>query len=83
MAGKSKTRIVMEEFKKGQLNIGKSPKKVTSRKQAIAIALSEQKRVNSKKNNILLYLNWLKNYADTVGYGCSNQPSSTKPFTFG
>ena len=40
---------VMEEFKKGQLNIGKSPKKVTSRKQAIAIALSEQKRVNSKK----------------------------------
>lgn len=28
MAGKSKTRIVMEEFKKGQLNIGKSPKKM-------------------------------------------------------
>ena len=49
MAGKSKTRIVMEEFKKGQLNVGKSHKKVTSRKQAIAIALSEQKRVNSKK----------------------------------
>ena len=49
MAGKTKTRLVMEEFKKGQLNIGKSPKKVTSRKQAIAIALSEQKRVNSKK----------------------------------
>ena len=32
---------VMKEFKKGELNIGKSPKKVKSRKQAIAIALSE------------------------------------------
>ena len=77
MAGKSKTRLVMEEFKKGQLNVGKSHKKVTSGKQAIAIALSEQKRVNSKKNNILLYLNWLKSYADTIEYDCSNQSSST------
>ena len=49
MAGKSKTRLVMEEFKKGQLNVVKIPKKLTSRKQAIAVALSEQKRVNSKK----------------------------------
>lgn len=31
---------VMREYKKGELNIGKSPKKVTSRKQAIAVALS-------------------------------------------
>lgn len=60
-------------------NLGSIPSGSTIK----AIALSEQKRVNSKKNNILLYLNWLKNYADTVGYGCSNQPSSTKPFTFG
>ena len=30
----------MKEFKKGKLNIGKSDKKVKSRKQAIAIALS-------------------------------------------
>ena len=32
---------VMREFKKGKLPIGKSKKKVKSRKQAIAIALSE------------------------------------------
>lgn len=32
---------VMREFKKGELNIGKSPKKVKSKKQAIAIALSK------------------------------------------
>ena len=31
----------MKEFKKGKLNIGGSDKKVKSRKQAIAIALSE------------------------------------------
>ena len=32
---------VMHEFKKGKLPIGKSKKKVKSRKQAIAIALRE------------------------------------------
>jgi hypothetical protein len=32
---------VMREYKKGELNIGKSSKKVKSRKQAIAIALSQ------------------------------------------
>ena len=32
---------VMKEFKAGELNIGKSPKKVTSRKQAVAISLSQ------------------------------------------
>ncbi len=31
----------MREFKRGELPIGKSKKKVKSRKQAIAIALSE------------------------------------------
>ena len=31
----------MKEFKKGKLPIGKSKKKVQSKKQAIAIALSE------------------------------------------
>ena len=36
-----KVRKVMKEFKKGELNIGKSKKKVKNRKQAIAIALSE------------------------------------------
>lgn len=38
---KKKISKVMREFKKGELNIGKSPKKVKSKKQAIAIALSE------------------------------------------
>jgi hypothetical protein len=32
---------VLREFKKGELNIGRSPKKVKSKKQAIAIALSK------------------------------------------
>ncbi len=36
-----KVKKVMKEFKKGELNIGKSKKKVKNRKQAIAIALSE------------------------------------------
>ena len=37
----NKVSKVMHEFKKGKLNIGKSKKKVKSRRQAIAIALSE------------------------------------------
>ena len=37
----AKVKKVLKEFKKGELNIGKSKKKVKSRKQAIAIALSE------------------------------------------
>ena len=36
-----KVKKVMREFKKGELNIGGSKKKVKSRKQAIAIALSQ------------------------------------------
>ncbi len=36
-----KVKKVLREFKKGKLNIGGSKKKVKSRKQAIAIALSE------------------------------------------
>jgi len=36
-----KVKKVMKEFKKGELNIGKSSKKVKNRKQAIAIALSQ------------------------------------------
>jgi len=36
-----KIKKVMKEFKKGELNIGKSKKKVKNPKQAIAIALSE------------------------------------------
>jgi len=42
--GKKKIKKVMDEFKRGTLKKGKSKKKVTSRKQAIAIALSEARR---------------------------------------
>ena len=45
-----KVKKVMKEFKKGKLNIGKSDKKVKSRKQAIAIALQKAgKQKNGKK----------------------------------
>jgi len=45
MAAKSKVRKVMHEYKEGTLHSGsKKGKKVTSRKQAIAIALSEERR---------------------------------------
>ena len=60
MAGKEKTmakygkkaqekvKKVMEERKKGTLKSGRSGKKVTSRKQAIAIGLSEARRAGAK-----------------------------------
>ncbi len=44
-----KVHKVMTEFKGGTLNIGKSKKKVKSRKQAIAIALSEGEQLKKKK----------------------------------
>jgi len=40
-APSSKVKKVMKEFKEGKLKSGGSGKKVTKRKQAIAIALSE------------------------------------------
>lgn len=39
---------VMTEFKKGELNIGKSDKKVKSKKQAIAIALKSSGKSKKK-----------------------------------
>lgn len=44
-----KVKTVMKEFKKGQLNIGKSNKKVKSKKQAVAIAMSEAGMAKKKK----------------------------------
>lgn len=39
---------VMEEFKEGKLKSGKNGKKVTSRKQAVAIGISEARKKGAK-----------------------------------
>ena len=46
-AGK-KVEKVMKEMKEGKLRSGRSGKKVTSRKQAIAIGLSEARKKGAK-----------------------------------
>jgi hypothetical protein len=46
-AGRSKVKKVMREYKRGKLKSG-GKKKVTSRKQAIAIGLSEARRSGAK-----------------------------------
>lgn len=43
-----KVEKVMHEYKRGKLKSGKSGKRVTSRKQAIAIGLSEARRAGGK-----------------------------------
>jgi hypothetical protein len=43
-----KVEKVMHEMKEGKLKSGRSGKKVTSRKQAIAIGLSEARRAGAK-----------------------------------
>ncbi|HLY66090.1 MAG TPA: DUF6496 domain-containing protein [Chloroflexota bacterium] len=43
-----KVERVMHEMKQGKLRSGRSRKKVTSRKQAIAIGLSEARRAGAK-----------------------------------
>lgn len=48
---KGKVEKVMSEYKKGELNIGKSEKKVTSRKQAVAVALSQAGLSKNKKKS--------------------------------
>jgi hypothetical protein len=44
----SKVREAMHERKRGKLKMGRSGKKVKSRKQAIAIGLSEARRAGAK-----------------------------------
>ena len=44
----SKVKKVMHERKAGTLKSGKSGKKVTSRKQAVAIGLSEARKAGAK-----------------------------------
>jgi len=48
-AAKEKIRKVMEEFKQGELKIGKSDKKVKNRKQAVAIALRQAAELLKRK----------------------------------
>ncbi|HEY4526936.1 MAG TPA: DUF6496 domain-containing protein [Candidatus Paceibacterota bacterium] len=43
-----KVATVMREYKRGKLRSGRANKKVKSRKQAIAIGLSEARRVGAK-----------------------------------
>ena len=45
---KKKVSRVMREFKKGVLKMGRSGKKVASRKQAVAIGLSQARRSGAK-----------------------------------
>jgi hypothetical protein len=44
----NKVKRVMHEYKHGELKSGGSGKKVTSRKQAIAIGLSEARKMGAK-----------------------------------
>jgi hypothetical protein len=48
-AAKKKISKVMKEYKAGTLNIGKSKKMVKSKKQAVAIALSQAGMSKKKK----------------------------------
>ena len=47
--GTGKVEKVMKEYKAGELNIGKSKKKVTSKKQAVAIAYAVKREAEHKR----------------------------------
>lgn len=46
--GRGKVKKVMREYKRGSLKSGRSGKKVSSRKQAVAIALSEARESGAR-----------------------------------
>lgn len=48
MLAQKKVKRAMQERKRGKLKSGRSGKRVTSRKQAIAIGLSEARRAGGK-----------------------------------
>lgn len=48
MKAQAKVKRAMHEMKEGKLKSGRSGKRVTSRKQAIAIGLSEARRSGAK-----------------------------------
>jgi hypothetical protein len=50
-AASTKVKNAMQEKKRGKLRSGRSGRKVTSRKQAIAIGLSEARRSGAKVPN--------------------------------
>ncbi len=47
-SAQAKVKLAMHEMKRGQLKSGRSGKKVTSSKQAIAIGLSEARKRGAK-----------------------------------
>ena len=47
-AASTKVRAAMQERKRGTLRSGRSGRKVTSRKQAVAIGLSQARRAGAK-----------------------------------
>lgn len=47
-AAQKEVKTAMREFKRGELKSGKSSKKVTNRKQAIAIGLSKARKQGAK-----------------------------------
>lgn len=48
LKSQQKVKEVMHEFKEGKLKMGKSGKKVKSRKQAVAIGLSQARKAGAK-----------------------------------